>query len=339
MMGNSIIINQALNALKASLPVADVVTTTSATGNGANGNDTIVKIMNIDFVCFVKENITKASLNPTLATMQAVNNDNQQILLVTQYVTPQVSTELASKGINYLDCAGNCLVRYAEKGNLIFQIFNQGRKKTKPQIKTYPVFQDAGLKVVFYLLQNADNVKMPYREIKEQTGVSLGSVNNVLDELIRRGFVCETQNGRVIKDKKKLLDLWVSNYNEVLKPKLFVGTMAFRTEEKRNKWKDIELPQGMVWGGEPAANLTDGYLQPGCFDLYTELPAAHLMRTGAVKQDAGGEIHLYNKFWNWETETKTVPALLIYADLMGSGNSRCLEAAQRILENELKDFE
>lgn len=74
-------------------------------------------------------------------------------------------------------------------------------------------------------------------------------------------------------------------------------------------------------------------------DLYTKSPAAHLMRTGAVKQDLNGEIHLYKKFWNEETDNKTVPAILIYADLMGSGNSRCLEAAQRILENELKDFE
>ena len=38
-------------------------------------------------------------------------------------------------------------------------------------------------------------------------------------------------------------------------------------------------------------------------------------------------------------DDRTVPAILIYADLMGSGNSRCLEAAQRILRNELKDFE
>lgn len=115
--------------------------------------------------------------------------------------------------------------------------------------------------------------------------------------------------------------------------------MAFRTEANRNEWKNIALPKGMSWGGEPAANLTDGYLQPGIFDIYTEIPAAHLIRTGVVKQDANGEIHLYNKFWNWETDNRTVPAILIYADLMGSGNSRCLEAAQRMLKNELKDFE
>lgn len=339
MMANSIIINQALDALKASLPLDEVVSTTAVKGKCAKENDTTVKIMNVDFLCVVKENITKATLNPTLATMQVMKDDKRQTLLITQYITPQVSTELANRGINYLDCAGNCLVRYTKAGHLIFQISNQGRKSAEPKVKTYPVFQDAGLKIVFYLLQNADNVKKPYREIKEQIGVSLGSVKNVLDELARRGFVCDTKNGRIIKDKKRLLDLWVNNYNEVLKPKLLVGTMAFRTEKNRSEWKNIALPKGMSWGGEPAANLADGYLQPGSFDIYTELPAAHLMRTGAVKQDANGEIHLYNKFWNWETDNSTVPAILIYADLMGSGNSRCLEAAQRILENELKDFE
>lgn len=339
MKENSIIINQALEALKASLPVDDVVTLTSADRNSDREYDAILNIMGIDFVCYIKENITKATLNPTLAAMQAVNDGKHQILLVTRYVTPRLATELANKSINYLDCAGNCLVRYTKRGKMIFQISNQGRKSPEPQTKTYPVFQEAGLKVVFYLLQNAENVNNPYREIKEQTNVSLGSVKNVLDELARRGFVFNTQNGRSLKDKKQLLDLWVSNYNEVLKPKLLMGRMSFRTEEKRNNWQDIALPQGMAWGGEPAANLADGYLQPGSFDIYTKSPAAHLMRTGAVKQDLNGEIHLYKKFWNEETDNKTVPAILIYADLMGSGNSRCLEAAQRILENELKDFE
>ena len=155
-MTNNSIINQALDALRASLPVGDVVSTTAVKGNCTNENDVTVKIMNVDFLCHVRENITKTTLNPTLATMQTMNNDKQQILLVTQYVTPQVSIELANRGINYLDCAGNCLVRYTKAGKLIFQIFNQGRKNIESKMKTYPVFQDAGLKVVFYLLQNKE---------------------------------------------------------------------------------------------------------------------------------------------------------------------------------------
>ena len=82
MMANNIIINQALDALRASLPVGDVVSTTAVKVNCTNENDVTVKIMNVDFVCHVRENITKATLNPTLATMQTMNNDKQQILLV-----------------------------------------------------------------------------------------------------------------------------------------------------------------------------------------------------------------------------------------------------------------
>ena len=47
MMENNIIINQALDALKASLPVDDVAATTSISRNSVGGNDTIAKIMGV----------------------------------------------------------------------------------------------------------------------------------------------------------------------------------------------------------------------------------------------------------------------------------------------------
>lgn len=119
MKENSIIINQALEALKASLPVDDVVTLTSADRNSDRGYDAILNMMGIDFVCYIKENITKTTLNPTLAAMQAVNDGKHQIVLVTRYVTPRLATELANRSINYLDCAGNCLLRYTKRGKMI----------------------------------------------------------------------------------------------------------------------------------------------------------------------------------------------------------------------------
>ena len=60
-MTNNSIINQALDAFRASLPVGDVVSTTAVKGNCTNENDVIVKIMNVDFLCHVRENITKAT--------------------------------------------------------------------------------------------------------------------------------------------------------------------------------------------------------------------------------------------------------------------------------------
>lgn len=100
----------------------------------------------------------------------------------------------------------------------------------------------------------------------------------------------------------------------------------------------MELPDGMFWGGESAANMIDDYLTPGTFDIYTDVPAANLFKTGFVKQEENGEIRVYQKFWKWETENHLVPLILIYADLIGSGNSRCMEMAERLLEHGLKDY-
>lgn len=60
-----------------------------------------------------------------------------------------------------------------------------------------------------------------------------------------------------------------------------------------------------------------------------------LVKAG-LRVDEDGEIFVYNKFWKKIDLDTTVPAILIYADLMGSGNSRNIEAAQRILEHELQ---
>ena len=86
--------------------------------------------------------------------------------------------------------------------------------------------------------------------------------------------------------------------------------------------------------GEPAANMRDGYLYPDCFTIYGGSTGV-LVKAG-LRVDEDGEIFVYNKFWKKIDLDTTVPAILIYADLMGSGNSRNIEAAQRILEHELQ---
>lgn len=49
-----------------------------------------------------------------------------------------------------------------------------------------------------------------------------------------------------------------------------------------------------------------------------------------LRPDDEGEVFVYKKFWSSVEQSQVTPALLIYADLMGSGNSRNIEAAQRI---------
>lgn len=301
--------------------------------------DAVVQIMNRDFLCEIKKTVTTANVGTVLNRLRALSTkEKQPVLLVARYITPTVVNDLAESGINTLDCAGNCHIRYVRNGKIVFSLINKGEKNTMVTATPYPAFQDAGLKVIFYLLQDAENVNKPYREIQSATDVSLGAIKNVLDALVERNFILLANGKRILKNKNALLRLWVENYNQVLKPKLLIGKMSFRTHEQRVNWLAMELPVGMYWGGESGANMVDPYLEPAVFDIYTEIPAANLFKTGFVRQDENGEIRIYQKFWNWETNNQLAPLILIYADLTGSGNSRCLEMAERILDHGLKDY-
>ena len=332
-------LNLALEALKEKFTLPDDVVIHKE--NGAYGNfDALVQIMNVDFLCKIKGNITATNINTIVNHLQKyMAIENRPVLLVAKYINPNMFDKLVGLGLNILDCAGNCHIRYMNGNIPVFHLINKGEKNVFANEKAYPVFQDAGIKVIFYLLQDKNNINKAYREIQENTGVALGTVKNVIDELVTRNFILVTDKGRILKNRKALLDLCVENYNQVLKPKLLIGRMAFRTNEQRNKWKTMKLPEGMYWGGESAANMIDNYLEPGAFDIYTDVPTAYLMKTGFVKQDTNGEIKVYQKFWQWETENHLAPLILIYADLMGSNNSRCLEAANRLMEYGLNDFE
>lgn len=331
------ILGYALEVLKKNLLMPDDIIFNEKVNK--DGFDAVIQIMNIDFLCIFKENITSTNFNTTLKLLQEKSSiDKNPIILITKYISLPLLQKFVANGVNVVDCAGNIHIRYMKAGRLVFSVTNKGEKNIFAKDKVYPIFQEASLKVIFYLLQDKKNVNKAYREIQEKTGVALGTVKNVIDELISRKFIIVTDNGRRLINHKSLLDLWVENFNLVLKPKLLLSKMSFRSAEQALNWKEMLLPEGMYWSGEGAAQIIDNYLIAEEFDIYTEVPAAYLMKTGCVKSDMNGEIKVYQKFWKWDTENNLAPLILIYADLMGSGNSRCLEAANRLLQYGLNDF-
>lgn len=294
-------------------------------------------IMGKRFLCVVEPNLTLGVMIDKIPDHYGPVDEDTRILFVTVNATPKMLDIAMISDINVLDCAGNFNIQYQLKnGNIVLMLANKGEKPVEDTTpKAYPIFLEKGLKVIFNLLLEKQNVGRPYREIMDATGVAIGTVKNVIDGLIYQQFVRVEKNKRFLTNTDRLLMLWATNYGLNLKPKLFQTRFAFRDEERRRNWKHLELPEGMLWGGEPAVALNDGFIAPGEFTVYTDIPAATLMKTGAVIPDAYGEIAVYQKFWKG-TDAETVPALLIYADLMDTANGRCIEAAQKIKENELK---
>lgn len=328
------ILAQAVQNLNIQVGYEDLATVQKMECRNANGDrtsvcDTMVKIKELEFACEIKRNVTNANFNAVLSVcLQAKEMMRMPFLLVAQYIYPALSKSFAAYNINVLDRNGNCCIN---EGSLFLYI--RGEKSTPIKEKVGRAFQEAGLKLIFFLLTDKKNVNLPYRTMQQVTGLSLGTIKTVIENLIQDNYVLVTKKGRFLKNRKELLGNWVTGYNKILKPKRLLGRMTFISNEKREQWMNMKLPQGMTWSGECAVYLKDGFLVPGGYEIYTKEPLNMLLRTGYVMPKEDGEIAIYEMFWNNGIVNK-IPELVVYADLMGSGNSRCLEAAQRIIKDE-----
>ena len=296
---------------------------------GQAGYDFDLTINGITFACEVKAQVNKANYNLLIRHMNAIRKQTDKpMIIASQHFVPELIDKFSEDRINVVESSGNCNICVAP---LFIRI--SGQKAVVPKETNGKALNVAGLKLIFYFLQEDSRINMPYRKISEDTGLSLGTIKNVMEELNRNMFVINTAKGRFLKNKKELLDVWQTYYNQTLKPKLILKEMEFVDSESRKYWDNIALPDGMCWGGECGAYLTDGYLIPERFEVYTEVPSAKLMMTRKVRFQEKGRIRLYQKFWKGNMCEKVAPKILVYADLMGSGNSRCIEAAQRLIEN------
>lgn len=186
--------------------------------------------------------------------------------------------------------------------------------------------QKAELQIILRLLQDKKAVNENYRKIAAEACTSVGSVHTTMKNLTGKGYVIESDGKRLLRKRNALIDRWVSAYCDGLKDRYLVMRFTFLTPEVRDRWRDIALPDTFCWGGEPAAAIIDGYLQPQKWDIYASAGADMLIATRSMIPNPYGEIYVYKKFWNAD-ET---PALVVYADLMATDNDRCIEAAERI---------
>lgn len=292
--------------------------------------DTDINIGNVKLVGEVKSYVNNANFNQMLFRLQEIRQTSKlPTMLIVGDISPQNLMKFAEEGFNVLDHAGNCYINIPPLYILI-----TGQKLVKPKETVKKVFNDSAIKLIFYFLLDKSNIAKPYRKIVEETGFSIGTVKNVIEEMTLQHHIIKTPKGRVLMDWRKLLDDWQVAYNQTLKPKLFLKKMTLAKPERIKNWKDTKLPQDACWGGESGANLTDGYLIPEIHTIYTGGDSNEIIRTSKILPSSEGEILVYKKFWTGIEENHIAPKILIYADLMGTANGRCLDAAKRIMNDE-----
>ena len=250
-------------------------------------------------------------------------------ILITRYVQPQIAKILRELNIQFIGTAGNAYIN--DPPNFIFIRGN----KTQQPIDRKPeegMLGRAGIHVIFALLCKRELCNAPYRDIATQALVALGTVAGVMKDLRVQGFLVEDKEKqhRLIR-KKELFDKWMTAYAEKLRPKILIGRYK---ATKPDFWQQAEIDRfDAQWGGEVAAYRLTHYIKPEIVTIYTRKPIHNLTLDLKLRQDKNDDIELRERFWkceNPELDKTIVPPILVYADLMATGDTRNIETAKTI---------
>ena len=252
-------------------------------------------------------------------------------LLVAPYMTDAMAEECRRIDLPFADTAGNLFVR---TGNTLLYIV--GRPRPDYMGRAQKGLTPAGMKIIFALLCKPELAGMAYRRIGAVAQVALGAVGPVLQNLEMRGFLGRGGKGAAALERTEdLLREWVVEYPAILRPKL----NGRRYAADRIRFLDLDLkPLGAYWGGEVAAERLTRYLKAEHLLVYARGGIKDLLIQGRMRLAADGDTEILDAFWNPEldrTEKPLVPPLLVYADLMMTGDTRNLETAKILYEQYL----
>ncbi len=281
-----------------------------------------------------KRGLRPATLGVTLHQMERLG---QPAMLITDYLAPDLADALKERGIPFLDAAGNA---YIKQANLLIWIKGQKPAAKATVIPAGRAFQPTGLQVIFTLLCNPQAIKLPYRELAKMAGVAHGTVGWVMPDLQQLGFVRDLQGKRGTRrlfQHERLLNQWADAYARVLRPRTLIGRYYVADFDGWKHWPIAEY--GALWGGEPASAMLTEYLRPGELTLYAEKMPSMLAARQKFMKEAGPShtavVEVRKRFWNFPDDSKQsnmVPPVLVYADLMATGDARCIETAKMIYD-------
>ena len=257
----------------------------------------------------------------------------EKALLVTRYVNPNMAERLKEMQIPFLDTLGNA---YINAPPVFIYIKGQAPKRF-PRERPTRAFVPAGLRIVFALLCRQELAGETFRTIAQTAHVALGTVAWVLDDLARLGHLLEMgKRKRRLIHKQQLFERWVGAFPNQLRPKLLLGKYVAADP----KWWEHTRPGNFraYWGGEIAAAHLTGYLKPELATVYIRDTPGKFLAANRLRTDPKGNVEILKAFWDTQcdwTDTGIAPPLLVYADLLATGDARNIETARRIYDEQL----
>lgn len=293
----------------------------------------------IDYAAVVQRKLTPATLGAASMRLLHVGNvTGHPTLLVTDYLTPPMAEKLQAQKQQFADAAGNA---YLESPGLLVYVMGRKPQSHVAAPAAGKAHTLTGLKVMFALLCDRELAGAPQRAIAAAAGVALGAIPAVMADMQQNGHLLVLGKRRELNATKRLLDEWALAYARRLRAKTLQATYTATDIDGWKAWP-LDLRE-VLWGAEPAAELLVNYLRPGVLTLYAnKIPPRLLVekKMTLVRGDQPDErtVEWRKPFWGRmpeATRLDTVHPVLVYADLLATGDARCIETAQRVYDEYL----
>lgn len=186
----------------------------------------------VDYALEVKRSIRPDTLRFLTHHNKSVDRAHGvRLLLMAHYISPELGSQLRSQSIDYVDTAGNMSLV-----NPPLFVWVEGRRSTVSPPRTSRLFQSTGLRLIATLLHLPDALQWTYRELSERSGVSLGAIGYLLEELQEKGYARLRGSGQLqLVEPGALLHRWEEGYTEQLRPRLFIKTCRPVAPARQNR--------------------------------------------------------------------------------------------------------
>lgn len=256
------------------------------------------------------------------------------VILFAPYVSAEMASVLLPHGINFVDKLGNCHLDLG--GSYVARV--EGRKLRRP-LEAPGGMRAPGFRLVFALLVEPPLLNRPMRLLAQAAGVSLGTTSNVLHRLEHDRIVVRTKSRLHLVRPDDLLERWIAGYAETLRPQLLTG--RFQTPDKDPPTLERRVAALLggdgiwAWGGAAAAFRLTRYYRSDETVLHVEAAASDLpKRLTALPHQAGRLILLGvpGPLAFRGRAPRTAHPLLVYTELLLTGDDRAREAASELRE-------
>lgn len=263
-------------------------------------------------------------------------------LLITRSLSNAMVSECREIGLQFIDHAGNCFLR--QPGLYIYVSGRREIERENPAVTRG--LTPAALRLVFAILARPDILHSSVRRMAEVASISHGSVGGALAMLEEMGFLSSPRSGqRMLVAPQRWLDAWTEGYLGRLRPKLETIRMSSADPLTVLLGRVTPRMREVAVGGELAAAYRSFGLKPGTLGLYVDFRDPRLLKELVqelkLRRDPQGPVELVSMFWNTNElpSFPTVPDALIYADLVGMGDARTMEVAEKLRKEICFDVE